>query len=734
MKKRTLTIFIMALVLSLNFLYGQTTLLQGDIGDYEQHIVYEDVSNMPLISLIINVENPTDLKDINFDFTFDVNNGNANFNTIFEDIDIKVNNASVGILQIPSITSTGQVDFSDICLPLQAGDNEILLLGDTYTNLSAFNKSEFHFEINTLCGANECANITLIDENNGNEIVNIAPPSIVFDNLEIFTPQVSITSLDVTPKVVALGTSVRTIRFEIETNANVTPEEFLFSFGNYSGYVTECRFYRETGTNDELIEVLPGFDIDSNGELEIEDLNQITLTPGVHYYYMDVSISEDDLFIDTVFTVSLVNIDLEFNQNGNNIDLSNELPVDGSTITIAESYLEVSALDRLDYKYVVGGNSGYVGKFQITAVNEAIELEDIEIYAIGAGEDQFVDAVQYVDLLGENCGNSGSVCVYGNEIVTSKEVYFNNINILVEKNETIEIKVLIHSNTIGFNHDGVRTENINFKMKIIEADGEESGNDITNIMYDGDSLSLKSTSFAVVPVIISDIEFLTQNQGFSQESQINGSLADQNIAVIKVTAGHWQTTYEEMNETVDLNLDIMSIFNTNGSNNNLQNTKVFEIDDPATVYDGISHPGLEERFHFGNNVSFHPNEVKYFGVVSDVNVWQEADLQIGMFLLNTKYYSSDDPIPINGLGNGWLFQTIYSTPISTEFICPSILNLEGMNYAENVLIKASQEIISSETITSNANVTYSAPTVKAAGVTVQESGNLIISSNGCEEQ
>ncbi len=177
-----------------------------------------------------------------------------------------------------------------------------------------------------------------------------------------------------------------------------------------------------------------------------------------------------------------------------------------------------------------------VASYELVASNEDIEIKDITLIANDYGELEFLVGVDTLVLYRYN-SNTQVFTEIAQESVTSNIVNFDDIDYLVEEGvENIYVKAI--ARRIGFNYPGQQTRDIDLTMHVTDAEGVESN---TTVLGDDGTTEISATNpiatneshdFAVVPVMISDVEFVSNYGGISLD---NLSTTPYNAAILKVT-------------------------------------------------------------------------------------------------------------------------------------------------------------------------------------------------------
>lgn len=84
-------------------------------------------------------------------------------------------------------------------------------------------------------------------------------------------------------------------------------------------------------------------------------------------------------------------------------------------------------------------------------------------------------------------------------------------------------------------------------MDAINVDGADSGDDITPTIGAGNSYA-----FDVIPVHVSNLEFVSSYAGYNVTTSYNSATTDSNLAILKVTTNTWANTDSDSPDVLDL--------------------------------------------------------------------------------------------------------------------------------------------------------------------------------------
>lgn len=381
-----------------------------------------------------------------------------------------------------------------------------------------------------------------------------------------------------------------------------------------------------TDSGYELLEAEGGFDI-AGGLVTLDDFEDVTVPQAESVEFLfTVDVADNDAVIGGTFFFTLVNSDIEDDDNNQLCGLSGSPACSGANstrvVTIegsGELTVEADNADSEtnDEKYILAGkalsSSDFVASFELTAQNEGVEIEDMTLVVSG-DTTMFAQAAQEVVIYDED----KSTILFRETVTTVGTVVFNNINLIVEEG-SMNIYVKIETDIIGDNENGVETANVHFALVVDNVEGEDSGDEST-VTYDGVTQSLFTNTFAIVPVKFSDVEFVTSAAGSNvATSTTDGN--DKNIAILKLTADSWDNT--DRTDGGDLEVYVNTLnFTTNVATGSVDGYEIRRIGNGSTNYiactvsgDQVSCPVSSGSVNAREFVS---TEVGYFLVRADV--------------------------------------------------------------------------------------------------------------------
>lgn len=568
---------------------GNTTTIDGgEVTVVAEDPAYDEVAadkdNVILGTLHVTVNSGKDLELKQLGFNFDNTVGTGAIADIFENIEVVT---PYGTYDLDSTGDEGDLangptdDFNvayfndnvDIQLP-DGTTTDLVLRADT---LAAADMDTLNMEISvTEIGAATQTNSLFYVEELGDDtaITDITPSSLTFDTIEGVADEAVVKALTQSDKTAVVGTkNVLAMLFEVEAGSAgyIDIEEVDLTSTVVDALpadsavldntrVSQLKLYVDSfdpaAPSTNLLKTQSGSKL-SGGDVTFEfKTNKVRVEASQkRKFYIVLDLTDDDTQAGDDITVSVDDITVRDSDNdtidatdkdGNDLD-ANDVDSD-RTITLAEKGTLEILVDNTDPKVdqdknvlAGGAMSDYVASFEFTATNEDILVQDILIEN-EVGADALADAVSEVVIFDEN------EVEIARESLTSGDdsVLFEDIDFTVEEgSENIYVKVV--ANRIGKDEAGIHSDDYNLALSVRKAKGS-SELAVTDLDYDAEDTdaladnTAVSNVFAVVPVLITDLEFVSSYGGESVSTNNRLNPGQSTLAIVKFTnASHTNT-------------------------------------------------------------------------------------------------------------------------------------------------------------------------------------------------
>lgn len=519
--------------------------------------------------LLLNAGKDISLENIKFTLNGGATLSGDTWGAPFENAELRVviNGATKRYdLEEGSATTTAVVfSETDLGIFLKSTDDVVVkLVADTVKTFDTdWTDGDDKFSVQML--TSEAGGFKVIENQDDVVVTKIVPSSITFDNVTLVKSTVTVTKLNLgtSVDVVKGSKNVDAYKFQIKPAqaGNVYAQSFTFDADFVAG--TGCtitnpnselfsavKLWKSSGASGswELLEQQGGFDITTTGTFTFDNFPEVeVMASKTQQFLVTVDVTDDDATVGCSFDLNITAADIEDDQNK---DLTVTVPGDiGRTVIVTaagtlEFKVETNDSRANRAKHVLGGTtSEYVAVFDLVADNEGAVIEDLLLNVAGAGTGTFDAAVMEV-IIYDDAGTE----ILRESVSSSTQVAFEDINWEIpEGTTTILVKVV--ADFIGSNANGAEMANVTLSLDADNVDGADSGDPITP------TPSGQSYAFDVIPVHISNVEFVSSYGGYNVTTTYNSNTTDSVLAILKVTTNSWSNTELATNTILDAVLD-----------------------------------------------------------------------------------------------------------------------------------------------------------------------------------
>lgn len=448
---------------------------------------------------------------------------------------------------------------------------------------------------------------------------------------------------------VSVGTDdVALISFKVKSLVDAQIRELIFEGNNFDSAHLEKVYLYEISWNEwVLIDSYPWSKIKWNKLILDEEDTSINLKANVgKTLLLSADIVDNTSLVGDKVRVRLLNTYIIRLANNKNIWVF-WIPTNSQNIVTLTEKLVAGMLhlkvDNLDTKtnrpkhVVAGTTSDYVSSFEMTAIDEASEIEDLVITAAGAGATTFSDEVKEVVIF-DDAGTE-----LFRELVTSNEIVFDNVNFIVPLGTT-NIYVKVITDLIGSNENGMTMSDVAFTLIANGVVGVTSNEDITP-SYDGGNTTLSSYPFDVISVHLSAIDLVSNFSSYSIPSSTSNSLGV-NLAILKITTDDWDNTDIDDNSSLDLVLQTVEVTNSTPSVATNLTMKRIDVSNwtelAGSLIGDLTVFDLSYLSPLDNEIS--KSSVAYYLIKGDINSPSNTTVRLSVRLLNDGWvvYDSSD--------------------------------------------------------------------------------------------
>jgi hypothetical protein len=398
--------------------------------------------------------------------------------------------------------------------------------------------------------------MNLVDDAENEDITDIAPSVVVFDDVTLVVAMASINNSPLGNIVTVVGTEdLVLIEFEVESDdsSSLNVKEFVFSnLQNFSDdYIVSLELQRETASGWTTVDDVQsgndinGGDIDFDFDVEVPVLSS-------QLFRLVVELSSNEAFTGNL-QVELSDADIEDDDN-EDINVDPYLPIAGRVITVQAAgrlNIELDQTNIDDAFYVIGGsvmNTTTAGKTSECLVEYDLssEFEEFDVnymtVTVGGDVSGFVDGVNKLVL--ETANYRYEENITADELDGTVEINIENSPLRVTQDEqTVCLKLI--TDQLGFNTgNGNGSANFTLALSIDEAEGVSSNTDVAQTPVG------TSENIAVKSVLVSDLDLLAGSSSLS---------AGADLAKFRVTADTWANNSSTSSQKAELGLNILTI-------------------------------------------------------------------------------------------------------------------------------------------------------------------------------
>lgn len=407
----------------------------------------------------------------------------------------------------------------------------------------------------------------------------------------------------------------------------------------------------------------------SAGEVTFDDLNVVVLKNSARTLTVKLDILDDVNNAGDVINLSLVGYYVEDSESdnvyvtgdsngilGDNVNLDTAAAVASNRqITISGVGTLAAVVDTTDSEVdkakneIAGETSDFVASYELTTVNEGVNLIDFEINQTNGGVN-LEDAVSEVVLYAND-----KTTEIARQIVTSDSVKFNNVNYVSEEGSSnVYVKVVTHK--IGKDEAGSLVNDLTLALKITDAEGAESTKTVAGLPL----TSANSLAFSVIPVKVSNITFVASNGGESVSSTLtNGENTLGIIAITTDASSNTNTsdgsTLKTLLKSLKVTLNTDTTYGTDLTAITVQKvggvtsaTSVTDAAGAALVNGAVTGINLFNNVALGTDLEVDNSSTVYFvvkgtftGLAAANNKYAQLKLE-NLDTANTIVYSSDE--------------------------------------------------------------------------------------------
>lgn len=460
-------------------------------------------------------------------------------------------------------TETYEDDAIDILLP--EGETFDMVVTVDIKSTIALDGETLEMSMPTIDGTTG-SNFYVEELDDDEAVTDITPSSLSFNSVTGIDAALDIRALTQSDKTVVVGSdNVIAMNFELEASdteditVNDIEVEIASVVGpatNDNGTVSSLSLYMGDTDAANLLDSQSGSQL-NGGKVEFDSLDAIIPAGDTVEFFVLVNVVNDDTLDGGQFAIQIEDIDAEdegnddvTTTNSSGADLADgDEEVSTRTITLAGTgTLEITndpSDERADRnKHVLGGTtSDLVASYELTADNESILIEDLNVVVYSADGTSAGNAVDYISTV-ELIGDDG-VTVLATENVTSDTVVFEDLDHVVSETQSENMYVRVKAHAIGDEKEGTQSldfgatgDNLRFGLQVTQAEGVSSGDNLT-VGVDGSGSDVEyptspnSRLLGVLAVRITDISLdLAEYDGYTVEDPLQNGR--RTLAILKI--------------------------------------------------------------------------------------------------------------------------------------------------------------------------------------------------------
>ncbi len=358
----------------------------------------------------------------------------------------------------------------------------------------------------------------------------------------------------------------------VATTANVVAvtaqaEVFIFSSTNLpSQTISEARLYVGSVSEANLLDQESGSKIASDGTVTFNDFTDVKIeSNATETFIVVLSIVDgqdavDQRFIETTLTsLSVEDDDKDDVTVTTNILSNRQISITGfGELTITA---DANNEDNEDAKTILAGSSETVFSVDVQSINESMDVETVVFTVDTDLTEKIVNASLYLDDTLIDTNNIGDV--------TATTITFDDLDNLIVEESTAELKLVLNTETIGYQKNGATVTGINItNIALNDVQGVDSGKDATNETL---AISSSSKDTAIVPILLTA----------SVEASLNSSTTPE----LKLTSTAGDNTKDNDNSTANTLVDVL-VFSTLGTS--IAGAEVYTISNTDDSSDTIT--------------------------------------------------------------------------------------------------------------------------------------------------
>jgi hypothetical protein len=515
---------------------GELTIVEIE-PDFDE--IREDKNNVVLGGFqLTNVAGQNlELKEFGVQIAFNAGSTGLSAATSFLD-DVELYNEETGS-SYELTTSDTDLDavFSEnsIDVVIPQGTTVWSIRADTAENITAFDTASFVLSFTTGTISSTTGGFLVEETEDDTVVTDITPSSISFNTVDGSESGATASLVPLSDITVVRGADdLVVLQFEIEAeeSSDVILDEIVtlitaspvFSSSNLpSTSISEAKLYLGS-TSGELLDQESGSNIANDGTISFNDFDDVVIDANETQTFV-VTLS----FVDGVdavnnsnYTTTLVSVSAEDDDNDDiavTAGLVSARDVTVGNFGILTLTADANNEDNEDAKTILAGESETVFSVDVQATNESMDVETVVFTVDTDLTSVITNASLYLDdtLIDTN----------SNSDIATGTITFDDLDTLIVEEMTSELKLVLNTESIGYQKVGATTTGINItNVALNDVEGVSSGKDAANVTL---AITTSSKDSAIVPAEVTPSVSTSLNSSATPQITFNTSVGDNSI-------------------------------------------------------------------------------------------------------------------------------------------------------------------------------------------------------------
>ena len=479
-------------------------------------------------------------------------NGSLTVAEMFDDIELY--NEETGSSYELTLNGTDDADavFSEnsIDVVIPQGETIWSIRADTAENIDDFDTASFVLSFTTGNVSATTGGFYVEETDDDTEVSDITPSSVSFNTLDGSESGATASLVPLSDITVVRGADdLVVLQFEVEAeeSSDVIIDEVVaqvaadvaFGAANLpSTSISDAKLYLGS-TSGELLDQESGSNIANEGTISFNDFDDVTIDANDTTTFV-VTLS----FVDGVdavnnsdYNTTLVSISAEDDDNDDIAVAAGLLSAREVTVGnfgILTLTADANNEDNEDAKTILAGESETVFSVDVQATNESMDVETVVFTVDTDLTSAITNASLYLDdtLIDTN----------SNSDITATTITFDVLDDLIVEEMTSELKLVLNTETIGFQKVGSTTSGINVtNVALSDIEGVSSGKDAAPQAL---AITTSSKDSVIVPAVVTPSITTTLNSSATPQirltsdvgtNSIDASNSDANVLVDTIT-------------------------------------------------------------------------------------------------------------------------------------------------------------------------------------------------------